>query len=444
MPSALLTIGKSGALTARSALELTGQNIANAGSAGYTRRTLAAAEVASARGIGLNAAGSLSGVRAAGIERAGAPFLHAEARRTGSDLARADAELGGLRLAEAAVERAGLYPALTGLEASLARLGSDPLNTALRADALEQARAAAQSFNLAAQGVAAAREGVLTDAAEGVAEVNRLAAELARINTGLAKAQDGSAGKAALLDRRDHLLAQLSGHAAVAGEFDGSGRVAVRLGGTGGPLLVAGGQSGVLTAAQNTSGALQFAVDSAAALVGSGALAGQSQALARLHGLGGELDALAGDLIARSNGLQASGATPAGTAGPPLFSGSGAGDIALALTDGSGIAAAAGGSPAGSRNTANLAALRSALADGSVAEADRLLSTLSAAISGRTVTRDVLGGLANAAQSSLQNAAGVDLDAEAVNLLRFQQAFQANGKVIQAAAEIFDTMLGIG
>ena len=44
---------------------------------------------------------------------------------------------------------------------------------------------------------------------------------------------------------------------------------------------------------------------------------------------------------------------------------------------------------------------------------------------------------------SLQAQAGVDLDAEAVNLVRFQQAFQASGRVMQVASDIFDSILGI-
>ena len=43
----------------------------------------------------------------------------------------------------------------------------------------------------------------------------------------------------------------------------------------------------------------------------------------------------------------------------------------------------------------------------------------------------------------LQAQAGVDLDNEAVNLVRFQQAFQANGRVMQVASDIFDTLLAI-
>ena len=60
------------------------------------------------------------------------------------------------------------------------------------------------------------------------------------------------------------------------------------------------------------------------------------------------------------------------------------------------------------------------------------------------MTRDALRTVADSAQLALSQETGVDLDQEAANLLRFQQAFQANGRVIQAAADVFDTILGIG
>jgi flagellar hook-associated protein 1 FlgK len=39
---------------------------------------------------------------------------------------------------------------------------------------------------------------------------------------------------------------------------------------------------------------------------------------------------------------------------------------------------------------------------------------------------------------------GVNLDEEAANLLRYQQAYQASGKVIEIASTLFETILGIG
>jgi flagellar hook-associated protein FlgK len=40
-------------------------------------------------------------------------------------------------------------------------------------------------------------------------------------------------------------------------------------------------------------------------------------------------------------------------------------------------------------------------------------------------------------------ASGVSLDAEAANLIRFQQAYQANAKVMQVASDLFDTLIRI-
>ena len=40
--------------------------------------------------------------------------------------------------------------------------------------------------------------------------------------------------------------------------------------------------------------------------------------------------------------------------------------------------------------------------------------------------------------------AGVNLDEEAANLLKYQQAYQAAGKVMAMASTLFDTLLSLG
>jgi flagellar hook-associated protein 1 FlgK len=47
-------------------------------------------------------------------------------------------------------------------------------------------------------------------------------------------------------------------------------------------------------------------------------------------------------------------------------------------------------------------------------------------------------------QGAASNVSGVNLDEEATNLLKYQQAYQAAGKVMQIATTIFDTLLSIG
>jgi flagellar hook-associated protein 1 FlgK len=48
------------------------------------------------------------------------------------------------------------------------------------------------------------------------------------------------------------------------------------------------------------------------------------------------------------------------------------------------------------------------------------------------------------ARQSQQDVSGVNLDEEATNLLRYQQAYQAAGKVMQMASTLFDTLLSLG
>ena len=127
-----------------------------------------------------------------------------------------------------------------------------------------------------------------------------------------------------------------------------------------------------------------------------------------------------------------------------MFSGTGAADMVLAFEDGALIATAPAGAGANSRDASNLAAMRNALGLSDPAGSmDGLLFDISSTVAGRSVTRDALESIAGSARITLQAQAGVDLDEEAVNLIRFQQAFEASGRVMQVANDLFDTLLGI-
>lgn len=53
-------------------------------------------------------------------------------------------------------------------------------------------------------------------------------------------------------------------------------------------------------------------------------------------------------------------------------------------------------------------------------------------------------GLADQATQAMQSLSGVNLDEEAANLLRYQQAYQAAAKVLEIAGRVFDEILAIG
>ena len=450
MASDLLSIGRSGALAARVALDVTAQNIANASSEGYVRRSVRLAEVSSSGGIGTIGDVSLSGVRLDRVVRNADLFRQAEVRRTGADAARADAEVAGLENTEVAVEQSGVFNAMVKFEGSLQQLVGDPTSSSLRANVIEDARTMVGTFNIASNALDSVGTGLRFEASDGVSQANTLAQELARVNLRLARAADSTSDQTALLDQRDSLLQQLSAFVDVSTAISPvDGTVEVRLGGTSGEKLVSGGSAFTLGMTTGTDGTITFDVAGVAVAPAGGSLAGKAQALVKLADVHTKLDQIADAMASAVNAAQAAGAGLSGAAGQPMFggnTGSGftAASLTLSLTDGAGIAAAAAGSPVNSRDASNLNALRGALATSDpTGRMDGLLFDISGTVAGRKVTRDALQTIAGNARVSLAAQAGVDLDGEAANLIRFQQAFQASGKVMQTAKDMFDTLLAI-
>jgi flagellar hook-associated protein 1 FlgK len=97
-------------------------------------------------------------------------------------------------------------------------------------------------------------------------------------------------------------------------------------------------------------------------------------------------------------------------------------------------------------NNGNAAALLS-LRDrsgpgGSFADAqDAMVSAITVALAETRARADVASRNRDGAAESLQQSSGVDLNTEAAEMLRLQQAFQANSRIIQTAREIFDAIL---
>ena len=445
MASDLLSIGRSGAQTARIALDVTAQNIANASSEGYVRRSVRLAEVSSSGGIGTIGDVSLSGVRLDSVVRNADLFRQAEVRRTGADAARADAEVAGLENIESAVEQSGVYTAMVTFDGSLQQLVGDPVSASLRANVIEAGRTMAGTFNIASAALDSVAQGLQFEAADGISQVNTLAQELARVNLRLARAADASSDQTALLDQRDSLLQRISGYAALSSTIDpADGTVAVTLGSPAQPLVQGGTASALGMAVNASDGTLAFDVGGAAIVLAGGALAGKAQALTKLADTRTRLDSVADAMMQAVNDAQGAGVNLAGTTGAPMFTGTGAAGMTLALTDGAGIATAPALALPGSRDAGNLNALRSALAAADpTGTMDGLLFDISGTVAGRKITRDALQTIAGSARVSLAAQAGVDLDTEATNLIRFQQAFQASGKVMQTAKDIFDTLLAI-
>lgn len=442
--SDMLSIGANGVRAYQAALTTTSENIANAGTAGYSRRVAGLREIA-APADGNNTVPNGLGVRVGGISRAADDARSANVRAAGADLARSEAGAVWLERIEGALTGNKLDERLAAFFNAATSLAADPSASAPRATMLQAAASVASSF--AATG--ATLDGALADldgsAESAVHQLNALSASLAKVNAGIGRVAQGTSGQAALLDERDRLLESMSALTDISVQFDSAGRASVKAG-AGGPLLVHADQAAVATYVRAPQGSVSFAVfgleGSHALTPSGGALAGLAEGAARLTDARNQLDSIAAAFVTGVNEVQGNGADLAGNPGAPLFEGDSAASIKLALHDPRGIAAAAPG--AGPRDNGNLSALATLRQQGGFERNLTEITTSNAsALSSRRAIADVQSTIRANAVAARDSVSGVNIDEEAVDLIRFQQAYQASSRVIQVARETLDALLNI-
>jgi flagellar hook-associated protein 1 FlgK len=446
--SDLLSIGASGVNAYQSALSTVSENIANTGVAGYSRRTVDLKEIAAAGG-GLTATSRSSGngVLAAGINRSADAYRDAAVRTSSTDLARTEAGATWLDGIQSALTGNQLGTRLTSFFNAATTLAADPGSTAARATMLEGANMVAAAFGAtgtALDAVAADLDASATQATQGL---NALGAALAKVNDGLARTQAGTAAAAGLADQRDQLLEQMSAIVDVGVTTDPIGRVTVRIGGESGPVFVAGTEAGSLSYARSETGQTSFAVVRAGTVAAmtptGGALAGIVDGAQRIADAGAALGDIAARFTTQVNAVQAQGRDLDGKAGTALFAtGDTPTDIRVVLSDPRGIAAA--GAAGTARDASNLAALQAVRTSGGFESGTTgLIAANAAALAQRRTVADAQAAIRDGAVAARDVVSGVSLDSEAVDLMRFQQAYQASSRIIQVARETFQSILQI-
>ncbi|MBB3347601.1 flagellar hook-associated protein FlgK [Sphingomonas sp. BK069] len=443
--SDLLSIGASGVRAYQTALTTTSENIANAGNASYVRRSATIREVQTSNGWN----SSLNGMGAVvdGIARNSSPYLEASVRSASSDAKKTEASTVWLERIEGAMTGGALSTNLTGFFAASTALQAEPTSSALRAGMLGSAATLADSFKVTAKALDDGMAELDTKAQQTVGELNRLSQALLKVNQGIVKSQPGSAAAAGLADQRDDLLQQMSALTEVNVQVDDFGRATVRAGASNGPVLVDPKEASEMSYARTGGNAVLNVLKPSGVAVQAnpegGALAGMVEGAQRIAATRDQLGAIAADLTTSVNDLQKQGQDLTGAQGKPFFANtSDPADFSVALTDGSQIAAAKTGG--GVRDSSNLAAL-AALRTGNQFESkvQALTTDNAATLKQRRLVGDAQTAIYDGAVTARSEASGVNLDSEAVDLVRFQQAYQASSRVIQVARETFQSILEI-
>ncbi|OYY73116.1 flagellar hook-associated protein FlgK [Sphingomonas sp. 28-63-12] len=447
--SDLLSVGASGVRAYQSALTTTSDNIANAATPGYARRTATLSEVAAASGrVSQGSAATGNGVVVLGINRAADAQRAAAVRTSGADLAKTETSATWLQGIESALTGNQLGDRLTSFFNAAKAVAADPTASTPRAALLESSGSVASAFAATARALDQIATDLDTTADNATTSLETLGASLAKINKGLASVAPNSSAQAQLLDQRDQILDQLSALSDISVVTDTSGRASVNLGGASGPAFVtAGGDVGYVTYVRAATGTVSFAVhlngNSASLNPNGGALAGIVDGGQRIGAARTELSRIANDFVNDVNTVQAAGRDLDGNPGAALFAtGATATDISVVLTSGRGIAAAAVGG--GNRDNSNLAALEALRTSGGYeTDISGLVAGNATALDQRKTVADAQNAIHDGAITARDQLTGVSLDSEAVDLLRYQQAYQASSKVIQVARDTFQTILDI-
>lgn len=436
--SDLLGIGSSGLKAYSRALSTIGDNIANAQTPGYARRRLDLQEFVAGGAMPLYRASiDPGGVQIRGVTRSVDAWLIEDARISSGDSERAATRLDWMNRVEGALsdETNGIGTGLTKLYTTADLLTADPTNPTLRAQFLQAVDDVASGFRTAAGQLSDLSNGIVGAADAEVAQFNTNLDALEQINIGLRKARAGSSNEAGLLDQRDRLLDQISSQAGVSATFDSHGAVTLRVAGSG-DLLIGGGVVTPIAATAAADGRLSFSVGGSPFATATGSLAGLAQAADHVADQRAGLDTMAMQFAGQLNTAHQAGIDANGNAGQPLFTGASAATLTAAPLAASQVAVATATS--GNGNMLALGAMRGAN-DPEAAWSGHMATQAQATASARA--QDAAAATrADSAAAARGAVSEVDLDTEAAELLRFQQAYSAAARTIQVARETMQTL----
>ena len=467
-----LGIASSGLSAARAALEVTGQNVANANTEGYTRQRVDQSPVAQTSLATYFRQSSVGdGVHVTGVGRVNDAVVDARVNSTASNAAYWSTSSSAVSAVEASLNE----PTTSGLAAQMSTFFADwqtMANTVGTTSAAGAANALMQQGQLVAStissGYAAAAQGwseARSAAASTVTTINDTASKIADLNASIRSLTASGGNVNTLLDQRDAAVTKLAGltGATTRGNADGTIDVVV-----GGNTLVSAGTTravalGGATDFSQVSGnpvKLTWADAGTGVSLDGGEMAARVAALqpadAAGSGTGGvyaeaakAYNDVATALATQVNAVHTTGTTSTGATGLRFFdftsaAGPPAANLFVVPTSVSGIAAADGTRG----NYDNSIADRIAQIGGTTGSPNASWSTYVSRIGSQSSTASArattAGTAATAATTAQTSVSGVDLDEETSNLVIFQHAYQASARVISTINDVLDTLIRMG
>jgi len=477
-----LEIARRGLQAQQRALDVTGHNVSNANTPGYTRQEAVMATTTPFPVPGLctpAGAGQLgSGVEISEIRRLRDGFLDLQYRGENEALGFWEARWDAIQKVETILNEpsdSGLSKVFEQFWQSLEDLSKNPESLAARSTVLERGKTLAETFNYLDRQLRSLQSDLDSTIKVKVDEVNSFARQIADLNQQIQKIEITGQRANDLRDRRDLLLDQLSKDINIQVREDANGMVQV---GIGGRLLVEGDRVDELNVVEDVDNDRFYKVvwkaDNQDVQVTGGTILGLIDMRGYLDEAGNQkglvreirsvLDNLAGTLAKEFNSIHTAGYGLDGSKGLDFFTkDSGAtvtaGNIIVntELEDLNKIAASKtnpteidGGAGDGS-NALELARLKQRLLDfnndnkGDATFEDYYQAAIGElGVQGQQAKRMAENQelLVSQLDNNRQEVSGVSLDEEMVNMIRFQHAYAAAARVITTMDEMLDLVIG--
>jgi len=441
----------------RYGLDVTGQNIANVNTPGYTRRRPMLSEIPPPDKFT-----SGSGVRIDGVTVERDLFLERQLRAELPAEQRERALADALGRVELAIGGSGtlLNERITEFFDSFSRLADAPLSSVTRQEVVLRGESLAESFNELSDRLVAAQRDADAQVRSAVDDINALANRLASINGALVSIDASSPQALHLRDEARTAVEQLSKltGAEVVERTDGGYDVSI---GNGRALVIGASVRELSVASQPVTGLADVVADDGTVLtdlVQGGKLQGLLHARDELiPSYQDSLDELAYTFVDQVNALHTSGYDQNGTAGQAFFqalgSSSGAAanvslNAALAATGGEVLIAASGDAAASGDNA--VARALSSLRDSRVMAGNtatfsdawsRIVYRVGRDLSAAEDQQATRSELVRQVQALRDGVSGVSMDEEAANLMRFQRAYEANARYFTVVDQTLATLM---
>jgi flagellar hook-associated protein 1 FlgK len=442
-----LNIGLSSLYAQRAGLELTGHNVANANTEGYSRQRVGLAADGGPLTPALHSTweGAGNGVTIEGFDRMRDVFLEARALQERGESSR----LGTGQLVLSRVESVFAEPGDSALRSQLDDfwagwddVANKPTEDAPRNQLLQRAHTLAAGLNSALDSLDSQRVSFREQVGVTVADVNTAASSVAEYNRAIMAAVQGGGSPNDLKDQRDVLVQRLGEMVGASVRQGPHGTVDVFVGTT---KLVDGRTAAPLAVSAATNPTtVQWAGSGATAAVGGaakGLLDGIDVVLPRYTA--GLQDVMA-KLADAVNTQHAAGSTRAGAAGTPVYGVSG-GRISVLISDPAAIAASAQPGPtttpdAGGGNADKLAALAGRPGGADVTYRGLVVQL---GVEAQTANRrtDIQRGILAQVDSAREAQSGVNMDEEMTNMLAYQRAYEGAARFMTAVDQMLDTLI---